>query len=66
MNKEWIHKFIHTLDMIPKNWYLEVEVHIETMDWDELTQRFKVTITFEDESPLVDATFQAIRTRDFS
>jgi hypothetical protein len=64
--KEWMHKFIHTLDMIPKNWYLELEMHRETMDWDELTQRFKVTFTFEDESPLVDATLQAIRTRVFS
>jgi hypothetical protein len=29
---EWIHKFIHTLDTIPKNWYLELEMHIDTTE----------------------------------
>jgi hypothetical protein len=27
--KEWTHLFVHTLDTIPKNWYLELEVHRE-------------------------------------
>ena len=47
--------FIHTMDTIPKNWYLELEMHKETRKWDELTQMFKVTFTFEYESPLLDA-----------
>jgi hypothetical protein len=63
--KEWMHMFIHTLDTIPKNWYLELEMHRETMNWDQLIQRFKVTFTFEHESPLLDATLQAIRTKIF-
>jgi hypothetical protein len=45
--KEWTHLFVHTLDTIPKNWYLELEVHLETTDWEELTQNFKVTFSFE-------------------
>jgi hypothetical protein len=49
-----MHRFIHTLDMIPKNWLLELEMHRETTNWDELTQRYKITFTFENESPLVD------------
>jgi hypothetical protein len=37
----------------------------ETTNWDELTQRFKITFTFENESPLVNATLQAIRNNIF-
>jgi hypothetical protein len=61
-----MHNFIHTLDMIPKNWYLELEMQRETANLDELTQRFKVTFTFEYESPLVDVALQSIRTMVFS
>ena len=24
---KWVHKFFHTLDTIPMNWYLETELH---------------------------------------
>ena len=57
--------FIHTLDTIPKKWYLELEMHRETVNWDQLIQRFKVTFTFEHESPLLDEALQAIRTKIF-
>jgi hypothetical protein len=30
--KEWTHRFIHILDTIPKNWYLEMEMCRETID----------------------------------
>jgi hypothetical protein len=63
---EWMHIFIHTLDTILKNWYLELEMHRETTRWEELVQRFKVTFTFEHESPSIDAVLQAIRTKIFS
>jgi len=53
--KEWTHRFIHTFDTIPKNWYLELELHRETVNWDQLIQWFKVAFTFEHESPLLDA-----------
>jgi hypothetical protein len=62
---EWRHKFIHTLETVPKNWYLELEVRRGTIDWDELTLNFKVTFSFEAESPLVDATLQVIRSKIF-
>jgi hypothetical protein len=64
--EEWTHNFIHTLDMIPKNRYLELEMHKETTNWDELTQRFKIKFTFENELPLIDVAFQAIRNNIFS
>jgi hypothetical protein len=35
-------------------------VHRETLDWEELTQNFKVTFKFEVESPLVDVALQVI------
>jgi hypothetical protein len=63
--KEMTHKFIHTLDMIPKNWYLELEMHRETTNWDELIQRFKITFTLEHEYPLLGVSLQAIRTKIF-
>jgi hypothetical protein len=33
---EWMKKFIHTLDTILKNWYLELEMHREIARWEEL------------------------------
>lgn len=29
---EWVHIFIHTLDVMPKNWYLEMELRHGTID----------------------------------
>jgi hypothetical protein len=54
--QEWTHLFVHTLDIIPKNWYLELEMRRETADSEELTHNFKVTFSFEDNSPLIDTT----------
>jgi hypothetical protein len=51
---------IHTLDTIPKNYYLELEMCRETTRWEDLSQRLKVTFTFEHESPSTDAMLHAI------
>jgi len=64
--KEWMHRCIHKLDTIPKNWYLELEMCRETMNWDELTRRFNIAFTFENESPLVDAALHVVRNKIFS
>jgi hypothetical protein len=58
--------FIHTLDTIPKNWFLELEMCRETTNWDQITQRFKVKLTFEHDYPLVDAALQVISSNIFS
>jgi len=51
-----MHRFIHTLGTIPKNWYLEPKMGREITNWDQLIQRFKLTFNFEHESrPLLDA-----------
>jgi hypothetical protein len=61
------HTCLYTLlDTIPKNWYLELEVHRETTDWEELTHNFKVTFSFEDEAPSVDTTLQVIKDKIFA
>jgi hypothetical protein len=60
------HIFLHTMDIIMKNRYLEMEMCIETTSWDELVQRFKVTFNFEHKYPLIDAALQVIRTKIFS
>jgi len=33
---KWTHRFIHMLDTIPKNWYLELEMCRETTEWEGL------------------------------
>jgi hypothetical protein len=60
-----MHRFIHTLDTIPKNWYLELEMCRETRIWDELVQIFKVKFTFEHVSSLIDVVLQDIQTKIF-
>jgi hypothetical protein len=51
----------YTLETVPRNWYLELEVCRGMTNWEELIQNFKVTFNFEVESPLVDAVLQVIR-----
>jgi hypothetical protein len=48
-----------------KNWYLELEMHRETTEWEGLVQRFEIMFTFEHESPSIHTTLQAIRTKIF-
>lgn len=45
---EWVHLFCHTLDMIPMNWYLEIELCHGIDKWDILRQGFLMTFSFED------------------
>jgi len=50
----WSHMFIHTLDNIPKNWYMQLELRQETVDWEELTKNLITTFNFEDEDVMVE------------
>jgi hypothetical protein len=34
--EEWPHHFIHTLELIKRNWYIELELHRETVNREEL------------------------------
>ena len=51
---EWVHLFVHMLDIIPRNQYIELEVRRGKMDWGEMTHNFKVTFIFESGDDLVD------------
>jgi hypothetical protein len=55
LETQWTHRFIHSLDTVPKKSYLELEMHRATKRWEELIQRLKITFTFEHESPSIDA-----------
>ena len=59
--QEWVHRFILTLDIVPKNWYIELEVHRGTTNWADLSQKFLVTSSFEHDNPNVDVSFQIIK-----
>jgi hypothetical protein len=52
---------VHTLDIISKNWYIELEVCRGTGDWKELTEKFKVTFSFENNNSLIDSALQVIK-----
>jgi len=57
--------FIHMLDDIPKNWYTQLEMHRETVDWECLTKRFITTFSFQDEDVMIETTLQMIKEKVF-
>jgi hypothetical protein len=59
--EEWPHHFIHTLEGIPTNWYVDQELHRGTAEWTTLQQNFIVTFSFEHENPNIDSTLKQIR-----
>jgi hypothetical protein len=64
--QECMHFFVHTLDMILKNWYLELEVCRGTTAWEDLNRNFKETFKFEYDTHSVDTTLQIIKTNIFT
>ena len=51
---EWVHRFIHTLDTVPRNWYTETELHKGTTKWPLIIDSFLLTFTIESEYLNVD------------
>ena len=62
---EWVHHFVHTLDMIPRNWYTSVEMQRGTLDWEDLATRFTHTFEFADDHPLINVALQVMKTKIF-
>jgi hypothetical protein len=60
-SEEWSHHFIHTLEEIPTNWYMDQEMRKGTKTWGTLQQNFTVTFSFEHENPNIDTTLKWIR-----
>ena len=48
---EWVHAFFHTLDEIPRSWYVSAELRREITTWKELTVFFAHTFSFADANP---------------
>jgi hypothetical protein len=59
--KEWPHHFIHTLEGIPTNWYIDQELSKGTTTSTTLQQNFTITFSFEHENPNIDAALKQIR-----
>ena len=62
---EWVHRFVHTLDPIVKNWYAEVELRQGTVSWDTLVDSFVLTISINEVFPTLDASIRLIHTKVF-
>jgi hypothetical protein len=63
--EQWVHRFINTLDTIPINWYLQVELRLITSDWEGMMQIFLATFLFESEFPSVDQALDIVRQKLF-
>jgi hypothetical protein len=59
--EEWSYHFIHTLEVISKNWYTDQEMRKETKTWATLQQNFTITFSFEHENPNIDAALKRIK-----
>ena len=60
-----VHLFCHTLDVIPMNWYLEIELRRGTGEWDILRKGFIMTFSFEDGFDYVDEALQEVKATIF-
>jgi hypothetical protein len=58
--EEWPHYFIHTLEGILGNWYIEQEMCKGTTKWTILQQDLVVTLSFEHENPNIDLALKLI------
>jgi hypothetical protein len=58
---EWPHHFIHTLEGIQENWYVDQELCRGDAKWTMLHQKFTVTFSFEHDNPNIDSTLKQIR-----
>ena len=59
--EEWPHHFIHTLEGIRGNQYIEQEMSRGTTEWTRLQHNFVVTLSFENENPNTDSMLKLIR-----
>ena len=57
--------FIHTLNIIPKNWYIQLELRQETVSWNDLTTNFITAFNTYDEDVMVDIVLQLIKEKVF-
>jgi hypothetical protein len=59
--EKWPHHFIHTLEGVPSNLYVDQELCRGTSKWTTLQHNFIVRFSFENENPNMDSTLKQIR-----
>ena len=64
--EEWVHHFIHTLEMKPRTWYASMELRQGTQEWEGITKKFRQTFEFVEEEPTVDVVLQTIKEKIFA
>ena len=65
VRQEWVHHFIHTLDMKPRNSYTSVEIQRGNIGWEELSTSFTHTFKFADDHPTIDVALQVMKEKIF-
>jgi hypothetical protein len=43
---QWVHRFVHTMDMVPRSWYIEEETIRKIGDWGSVSKNLYVTFNF--------------------
>lgn len=56
--EEWVHPFIHMLDNVPTNWYIQQQLRCATVAWPRLVEDSLDIIKFDFEENLVDYALQ--------
>ena len=57
---EWVHAFVHTLDEMPRSWYVAVQLRRNITTWEEFSILFVQTFSFWDANPKVHNALQII------
>jgi len=59
---QWVHRFASTLDIVPKNWYVKLELRRGTADWNMLLKEFICTFDGETDRqcPTIDRALQVV------
>lgn len=61
LQQEWVHLFYHTLDIIPMNWSLEIEIFHDTAEWNILREGFLMTFSFKGRFKSIDEALQEVK-----
>ena len=62
---KWVNIFYHTLDTIPMNGYLKIELRQGTTEWDVLKERFLLSFSFEEGFRCIAKALQEIKATIF-
>ena len=66
LEEEWMHNFIHILDIVPMSWYVQQELRCATVAWMRILEYFLDTFKFESKDYLVNCTLNWVRDIIFS